>query len=787
QGFLWIGTRDGLNRFDGYDFEVYNEINSNLGSPNISALHKGKDNKIWVGTQSAGLYLYEWAADAFTPLVNIEGDSATLSNNGITSIAEGGDGLVWVGTNGGGLNNVDSKTLKVQRYHLGPELMRIKALEIDQNENLWIGSFDGLYYFETNKLGSTGISHFDPENVSPSDHWILSLHIDILGRLWVGTRGSGLYYFDNESKLLRRLDIKRPELTISTVRKITSLPDGKILLCTGDYGVLIVDPVSNKMQSILFDPDNDNSLINNSVYDILYDRFGSMWIANASGGVNYFNRFDRKFSTITHVRYKPNSLSNSNARSFYQDRQGRIWIGTRAGVNLSLDGDKGFKKYKLVSGTDGSTAELTVLSMLEDSQGRFWIGTFSRGARILDRENGKHIQFKHPDDLDHTLDQVHVYDILEDNDKNIWFATLGGVYVLDHTGKGLKRYTVSNSSISHNSVKVLMQDSNGGIWLGTSQGLNYYNPEKKDFESLLLVGEDKAEINNYHVFCLYENDNGEIWVGTEGGGIKIINHENSTIRTIGIEFGLPDNTINAIEKDNNGNFWISTNKGLCQVNEESGKLITFSREDGLQADDFFPGASLHTREGEMYFGGPMGLNRFRPSDIEINPQFPEVVFTKLYLKSIETNYASENTPLDKPLPLTDELILSHRQTSFSIYFAGLGYINPEKYQYSYFLEGFDNDWGPYGKQRFATYTNLDHGNYILKVRVKNNDNQPGGDIAELKIFIHSAPWVTWWAYLIYLSIISVLLILFRYYIISWTNVTNELEFEKREKKQIKEV
>ncbi len=256
QGFMWIGTRDGLNRFDGYDFNVYDESNSNLEGSYIRVLHKGTDNTIWVGTHTTGLYRYSWKEDDFTPLINIAGDSASLSNNRVTSITESSDGLVWVGTYGGGLNSVDTRTMQVQRYDLGPECTQIRALEIDKNDNLWIGTSVGLYYFDRNTKGEGKISHFDPENISQSDHRILSLHIDILGRLWVGTNGAGLFYFDSDSKLLKRLQVKLPELTESAIRKITSSTDGKILLGTGNYGVLIIDPVSNQTQSISFDQDN---------------------------------------------------------------------------------------------------------------------------------------------------------------------------------------------------------------------------------------------------------------------------------------------------------------------------------------------------------------------------------------------------------------------------------------------------------------------------------------------------------------------------------------------------
>ena len=336
-GFIWVGTRDGLNRFDGYDFEIYNETNSNLEGSYISALCKGDGNVIWVGTLSAGIYKYSWEQDVFKPFRYDESDNTSLSNNRISSIVESSDGTIWVGTNGGGLNSISPGSEKVTRYDLGQNCQRIKVLSLDREENLWIGTFDGLSFFDRNTAKVSGIGYAKNGNPSNSDLRIQALHFDSSGRLWVGTDGSGLYYLDNESKKLKRIMKSRPELSESSIRKITSSPDGRLVLGTGSKGIIILDPVSHDMQSIIFDPDDDNSLTNNSIYDILFDSFGSLWVGNYSGGINFYNPYDRKFFPVTHVRYKPNSLSNSNVRCFYQDRQGHIWIGTRSGLNLMTD------------------------------------------------------------------------------------------------------------------------------------------------------------------------------------------------------------------------------------------------------------------------------------------------------------------------------------------------------------------------------------------------------------------------------------------------------------------
>lgn len=786
-GFIWVGTRDGLNRFDGYEFIKYDESNSEMEDKFITALFQGRHHHIWIGTNYGGLYRYSWEEDKFIQFKHDEDDPASISGNRITSISAVDDDHICIGTNGGGLNLLHTGTLEFERINPESKMNHVTALANDESGGVWIGTMNGLFNYN-HRTGVLDEIKYKGSNHPYAYDRILSAHIDIQGRLWVGTSGSGLYFLDREAMRLQRLSLEAPELRTTTIRKITSSPDGKLLLGTANYGVVVVDPVAEQVDKIMHDPDDRRSILNNSVYDIMYDRFGSLWIANdASGGINYYNPHDQKFNTETQIRYKPNGLSNSNIRCFFQDSEGGIWLGTRDGLNLRRSGGKEYTVYPVGDGKGEKYTSLTILSVEEDQKGNLWIGTFSGGVKMLNRKSGEISQFYLKGNEYSTLEHAHVYDIMLDSNGNIWLATMGGAFVVSQEGHMLWKYTINTNGIRNHSFRVLMEDSAGRIWMGARKGLCWTDPGNYQVNEVLFDCDTLKNISDLNVFCLFENENGEIWAGTESGGIKMIDPDNLAVRTFSLGEGLPDNTVNAIEKDQHGYFWLSTSKGICRFNEESGEILHFTSEDGLQANDFFPNASLHSKGGELFFGGPNGMNHFNPANIDINQKHPEVVFTSLYLKNREVLPNSEGSPLQKPMPLTDELVLTHQQSSISVHFAGLGYVNPEKYRYSYFLEGFDNDWSAYGRQRFAIYNNLRPGTYTLFVRMKNNDNQESNSIARLPVTVKPAPWVSWYAYLIYLVILTGLLVLFRYYILAWAKMKSALELEKQEKSQIQEL
>lgn len=785
-GFIWIGTRNGLNRYDGYDFKTFTSLNSPLRGDYIADLEKGCNSNIWIGTKSSGLYRYDVEKDSLIYVLLGDDPSESSSNNKINSIFRSKDDIIWIGTNGGGLFSIDCQS-NISKYHeLGDELRRIRVLNSDADGNLWIGTYNGLFYYEKARGHIARIMPAEPgQNISSNDR-ITALHVDQTGRLWVGTDGSGLYYLEKSTLLLKKFKSDRPELQQSIVREIVSSPEGQIIIGSGRNGVLVLDPISQAVTIVDNDPENNYSLSNNSVYGLMLDDYGSLWVGNYFGGINFYNRFDRKFHTERDQRSNPQSLSNSDVRSFYQDSNGDIWIGTRNGLNLQLKDGNGYMNFSIISEQDDEVSHTLILTMYEDSKGRFLIGTFTGGIKIFDRQSHTVKQFNNPNDINNTLERSSVYDMVEDKSSSLWIATLGGVYVIDKEDN-LKRYSINDSSFIANVVKVLLRDSRDQIWLGTSEGLVLYNESEQSFELYAMPGKENSKNPHSQVLCLYESGNGTIWAGTEGGGLLLIDQDKDTVKLMGIEDGLAGNTIYSLEEDHDGVFWISTNKGLSKYDPVENSVINFTREDGLQSNEFYPNSSLFSAEGDMYFGGVNGLNRFRTSNIQINPHLPKVVFTDLFIKNQAAGPGAENSPLKRPIYLCSEIKLNYKQSNITLHYAALGYINPEKYQYSTFLRGFDDDWSPFSSQRSATYTNLNRGNYVFEVQVKNNDSLLSEEITRLNIEVLPPPWLAWWAYALYIALIAVLLLLFRHYIISWNNVQNQLQFEKREKSQIQEL
>ena len=732
------------------------------------------------------MYKFNQERDSIIPYALEIDLNETVVNSKINSLYRSDNGILWIGTGTNGLYSIDCKTNITEHYDLGEACRRIRVVDADNNGNILLGTFDGLFLFEKDRNQVNKILQANPNPGISSDDRIVALHLDQTNRLWVGTDGSGVYYLNRSSMLLERYNLDGPELKDAIVRKITSSPDGQIIIATGNYGVLILDPITRSLEVIDANPDEEYSLVNNSIYGLMLDRHGSLWVGNYYGGINLYNRYDKKFVSERYQIFNSSSLSNNNVRSFYHDREGNIWIGTRNGLNLRLKNGEGYKSFPVVTETDDINTQTVILSMYEDAKGNFLIGTFAGGIKIFDERTQSVKQFRHPDDVNHSLVHSSVYDMVEDNAGNFWIATLGGVYVINSQNQ-LKRYTAQNSELVSNLIKTLLKDTQGRVWLGTGEGLKLYNASEDTFESDFFSDTSTTLYQSSHILCLYDCKDGTIWAGTEGDGIIILNPEEKTVEELGVQDGLADNTIHSIERDQDGLYWISTNKGLSRYDPLQGNVMNFTREDGLQSNEFYPGSSVYSTDGYMYFGGVNGLNRFKPSNIKINPNVPQVVFTKLLVKNQEVDPGTVNSPITTPIHLSDKITLTHKQTNISLHFAALGFVNPEKYQYSTFLEGFNDDWSPFSKQRIATYTNLNRGNYVLQVRVKNNDNQLSTETAQMNIEVLPAPWLTWWAYLVYVGVIATLLLMFRHYILAWNAVQHQLAFEKHEKDQIQEL
>ncbi|MDN5214537.1 two-component regulator propeller domain-containing protein [Fulvivirgaceae bacterium BMA12] len=805
KGFIWIGTRGGLNRYDGTSFKVFlhNPSDSTSISNNIIySLYEDKNGLIWVGTQE-GLSVFDHATRAFTVFKKSRSPNKGLSHNTVKSIIEDANGNYWLGTNGGGLNKITLKpgpepiVERAQFTHYWHEADNeqsissnyLTALVADKNGYLWIGTRDnGLNKFDPKS--ATALHYLKEQKYSISDNRINTLYLDRQGDIWAGTQ-EGL------SRLREKSRTK------------------------GFYK-------NERIYRYFHQEKRQNSLSNNTVISIVQGASGLIWIGTDGGGLNKFNKRTGVFTHYKNDVNDPNSIKNNNIRCIYDDIVGMLWIGTNAGISQLGSQRKRFKIYQRDGLSDNAISSNYVQALYKERNGITWIGTLDGGLNRLNTRTGKVTQyttsgifdsgikreFKKPEPVKKkrrrrrkkktekekpyvplkNLSDMRVLAIHRDVRNTLWVGTGGGgLNRLDLRTERFRHYKAdlaNPDSLSHNTIRVIFEDRRGIIWLGTEGGgLNRF--DRRKFKRYVKEPDNPGSLTSSDIRALAQDKNGKLWIGTYGGGLNVFNpktekftafvkqkdqqnglssniifclhFDKSGILWIGTseglnkydieknEFthytmndGLPNNLIYGILHDGKGNLWLSTNKGLSRFNIETGKFNNYDRKDGLQSNEFIPGAYSMSKNGEMLFGGINGYNSFFPASVKDNQHVPQVVITDFKLFNKPVTFRTPESPLSKDISETTEITLSHEHAVFSFDFVALNFANAEKNQYAYKMENFDPDWNYVGNRTYAKYTNLAPGEYIFRVKASNNDGIWNEEGTAIKIKILPPLWETWW-------------------------------------------
>ncbi|HEY9606736.1 MAG TPA: two-component regulator propeller domain-containing protein [Allocoleopsis sp.] len=530
-------------------------------------------------------------------------------------------------------------------------------------------------------------------------------------------------------------------------------------------------PKTGEFSHYTNEPANPKSLSENIVSYILIDNYGILWIGTGFSGINKFDTKPNRFIHYKHENTNKNSLADNHIGSIYEDKKGAIWIGTfNGGLDRFERGSQKFVHYKHESNNSNSLSSNNIWSIYEDSYGLLWVGTFDGGLNQLNNKTGSFIHYTKNSDNPYSLNDNAIVSILEDHLGNLWIGTFsGGLNKFNRKTRQFIHYKNdpnNTKSLSDNNVFSIYEDKKGNLWLGTwSGGLNKFNRDTGEFTRYTHNSNNPNSLSYDRVLALYEYPVGTLWIGTFGGGLDKFDIATETFTHYTVADGLPNNSVVGILSDDEGNLWLSTGKGLSKFNPKTEKFRNYDVSDGLQGNEF-DGIKAHFRSktGEMFFGGLNGFNAFYPDRVKDNPHIPPIVLTdfKKLNKSIK---------LDRAISETKEIKLSYKDKFIGFEFAALDYTNPQKNQYAYKLEGFDKDWIHAGNQRTATYTNLDGGTYIFRVKGSNNDgiwNETGTSIA---IIISPPPWKTWWAYTLY--VLALIVAVLGY--IRWRTHTQERE------------
>lgn len=766
-GYIWIGTHGGLNRYDGYNFKVYEPDSSknNISHLSVYTIFEDDSGILWIGT-GGGLNRYDKVKDSFFVYEHIPENPTSISHNNVRAIVEDEKANLYIGTYGGGLNYFDVKTESFKNY---------------------INNSD-----DTTSL----ISNF-----------INTLLISKSGELWIGTERGGVSKFNSKTEKFQHIWYKKNENKEKikfTVSAIVEDNLNNIWIGTWRRGMDCFEKSTGEIKNYSHQPLSNNSLNSNYIKEILVDDNNNLWIGTLGGGLNFFDAKKREFSNYTYIKEEPNSLPHNSIWSMYKDKSGLIWIGMEnGGIGLLNPG-----KSKVINYTSSSKKENwlncnEITSVCEDNDSILWLGTNGGGLNKFDMKNNqfsnffnnpgtggniincvykdKHhrlwistedgvfmfkknrskvFHFKNDVKNPYSISYHSIMKIIEDSDGNIWFGTWNsGLLMLPNEElkkdnpevykfTRYKHNEQKQGSISGNVIWAIFEDSRNNLLIGSTMGIDKFNKETNNFTNYFPGNYTKKDGPGISISCIAEDNNGTIWFGVSGRGLAKFSDNFDSYKIYTVKDGLANNEILGILEDNNNNLWLSTNKGISKFNKATEKFRNYDKKDGFQGKQYRRGACFKLEDGSFAYGGVDGLDIFHPDSIRDNLYIAPVVISdiKIFNKSVMDDDINENYQyLRESLNNNSDIILSHEEKVFTIEFAALYYSFPEKNLYKYKLEGFDDKWvSTTAANRLATYTNLNPGKYIFKVKAANSDGVWNEIGTSINLIILPPWWATWW-------------------------------------------
>lgn len=758
-GLMWIGTQNGLDRYDGYEFInfVHNRADSNSISNNyINAIFQDESGLIWIGTDDGLNVLPLGSAnnkgEIFYKFKNDSNNSYSLSSNVVEAIYQDKDGYIWIGTVKG-LNKIhlpnkkhftreDFLNINFERYYYAKSEKSIsnnyiKSIIEDGYGNIWIGTLGGGLNKYDKKSGK--FFHFKNNPANPnsiSSNYVITLFIDRSDNLWVGTYDGGLNKFDPLSqKFVSYKNDQANPMSISDnhVYSIQEDLEGNLWLATFG-GINVFDPGTKQFFAYKNTISDPKSLSNNFVRCLFMDNSRNLW-AGTNNGIDKADLKPAKFLAFQRNPNKLPTFSSSYTLSFYEDKSGILWIGTIKGLdkyNIKKDEVTNFK----ILHNQTKSREGFVYGIEQGGENILWLGSFGGGLYKFNTKTNSIKQFKHnPYDAASIIDS-RIAALFTDHKGNLLLGTLKGICIFE---KDKEKVMQDAFALLENiRVSVIYQDKKNNYWIGTYSGVYLFDEHRKFIAKYESEHDDIKTISSNIIYSICEDQKGNIWIGTDNG-LNKINNNHKVINRFFKEDGLPSNSIASIIKDKKGNLWISTFKGISMLDPELNKIEfhNYGLDDGLASLELTIGASFKNKKGEIYFGSLNGFNKFDPSNIYHNPYPPNVIITKFskFNKLEKTYYRLRNQ---------NYIELAYNEQFFSFEFSSLDFTNPSKNKYKYILEGFDKDWTNAGNRKYANYTNLDPGEYIFKVKGTNNDGIWSNDAAKIAVIISPPFWAAWW-------------------------------------------
>lgn len=753
-GYIWVGTADGLNVYDGYTFKVYSHVHGDqfsLSSSSISCVYEDNSGTIWVGTEGEGVNRFDRINGKFFNYRKKERHSGSISSNLIRSIYETRDNVLWVGTAGGGLNRFDRHRGTFTSYYFidpktspGNIINTVRCMLEDRAGRLWIGTATGLFLYNRKEDRVMPIS-------AGTRFEIRSMAEDEQGMIWLGLMNDGLIQFDPEKYTFTRIrKLGNYDVTETTFTSMLFESGGECWFGTQNHGLYLHNIRNGTTVQFLHNQQDPRSIGNNSISCVYRDHSGILWIGTFGSGLSVFDPHKEPFTT---TRVDLNGTSSNLVRAILQDRAGRVWIGTLdGGVSCYDPISHAWRIYRHDPKDPASIPSDIIYSLFEDSRGQIWVGTHGEGVCIIDYAKNKVSRLQESSDVGE-LGKGDIWAINEDLQGRIWIASNGyGILVYDpksKTTRHLYHDPARLGSLSSNRVTNIYRDRSGRFWIGTMDGgLNRYDAETDSFKSYKHNPGVVGTISSNGVYPIVQDRRGRFWIGTYGDGLNLFDPKSESFVAFTIRDGLPNDTIVGLLEDYRGDLWIASDRGLSRFEPVKRIFHNYDVRDGLQSNQFYVGAYFQNSQGELFFGGSGGFNRFDPSQIEDNPYKPPVVITDLKVSGSQEKSKlflahSYGRSLDTPI------VLSYLENHISFDFSALNFTRPEKNQYAYMLEGMESEWNYCGNCRHASYSNISPGSYILKIKASNNSGIWNETGLAIRFRVTPPPWKTWWAYCMY--------------------------------------
>lgn len=781
-GFLWFGTNEGLNKYDGNSFHIYKSIrgdSTSLKNNNINIIYQTKDNTLWIGSHK-GLQFLNRDLDNF---VSIDYDW-DMYVNGIKELS---NGKICVTTYVNFFLYDPIMDTLMSLYNDGEylryDLFTGGLLEFEENK-CWVATKKGLFVYDYEQAIIEPVHIANIPRANELD--IEIIFRDSFGNVWIGTNGKGLYLLKNKDDNYLEAELEQfyPEgmqfdkLVIKTIEEDN---DKNLWVGTADgNGIFLInieDFVNEKMNIINLRHGSENkySVASNDIGNIYKDGSGTMWVGTRVSGLSYYNKSLIKFNTVNLLADTDEKINHNYISSIFEEDD-YLWVGTANGLNkyhlktgeweyFKLKEDKGF---------------YTITSIYKDTKGNLWTGAWAGGLSKINDKTGEFTQFMSDESDSTSINCNNIFDIEEAPNGDLWITTMGGglnIYNHESNTFYIPQSKTGGKLINNDWLKNLVLSKKGEMWIASGYGLYRYNFEHDSITHYRYRENNPASLATNSLVGVFEDKRGNIWVATENG-LCAYSYNSDNFTTYSEADGLPNTVIRGLYDDNNGDLWISTNNGLSRFvnavnNHFAGSFISYNTDDGLQGKEFNSRSCFRGSDGTMFFGGTNGFNYFNPDSIPRNNTPPKIILSDFLIFNKRVEIGTPNSPLKKHISISKKIVLNYDQSVLTFKYAALNFLSPERNVYKYRMDGFDKDWNEVGSRNEATYTNLNPGEYTFTVLAANNDGVWNEEGTSIKIII-LPPWWETTLFKVLLSISLLGLIAGIYY---WR--INQLEKQKR--------